>query len=308
MTTGVAWAFPGQGSQVVGMGRDLAATRPEAAAAFREADAALGFAVSELCWNGPDDELTRTANQQPAIVATSVAVLRVLLADGALPEPDYVAGHSLGEYSALVAAGALNFGDALRLVRRRGQLMEQHGRGGMLVVLGLDDEALELVAGESGAEIANYNAPGQTTISGSDDALAAAEVAAKTRGARRVLRLPVNGAFHSTLMRPVAEALAPDIARTPVAKPQAPLISNVTGEPIAHPDDIRKELVEQITAPVQWTRSVQTMIELGVTHFYEIGQGNVLSGLIGRIDKSVTPVPAERLLAQESAKSGKGSA
>jgi [acyl-carrier-protein] S-malonyltransferase len=302
----VAWVFPGQGSQSVGMGRELAAQRPEAADVYQAADAALGFAVSDLCWQGPEAELTRTANQQPAIVTTSVAMLRVLLADSTLPEPDYVAGHSLGEYSALVAAGAIELADALRLVRRRGQLMEEMARGAMIVVIGLDDEALALVAGESGAEIANFNAPGQTTLSGSEDAIAAAEVAARTRGARRVMRLAVNGAFHSTLMQPVADALAPLIARTAIVKPLAPLISNVSAEPIVHPDDIRKELVEQITASVQWTRSVQTMIELGVTHFYEVGAGNVLSGLIGRIDKSVTTAPAERLLAQESARSGKG--
>ena len=307
MTTGVAWVFPGQGSQSVGMGKELAQERVEAADAYREADAALGFAVSTLCWQGPDDALARTANQQPAIVATSVAMLRVLATEGLLPEPDYVAGHSLGEYSALIAAGALQFADALRLVRRRGQLMEEHGRGAMIAVLGLDDEALDLVAGESGAEIANYNAPGQTTISGSEDAIAAAEVAAKTRGARRVVRLPVNGAFHSSLMKPVAEALAVDIARTPVVKPTAPLISNVTAEPIVHPDDIRKELVDHITASVQWARSVQTMVELGVTHFYEVGVGSTVSGLISRIDKTVTVVPAERLLAQEAARSGRGS-
>jgi [acyl-carrier-protein] S-malonyltransferase len=308
LTTSVAWVFPGQGSQTVGMGRELAAQRPEAAEVYRAAAATLGFAVSELSWQGPEDELTRTPNQQPAIVTTSVAMLRVLLADGALPEPDYVAGHSLGEYSALVAAGAIELDDALRLVRRRGELMEQLARGAMIVVIGLDDEALQMVANESGAEVANFNAPGQTTLSGSEDAILAAEVAAKTRGARRVMRLPVNGAFHSTLMQPVAEALAPMIARTPVVKPMAPLISNVTAEPIVHPDDIRRELVEQITASVQWTRSVQTMIELGVSHFYEVGSGNVLSGLIGRIDKSVTTAPAERLLAQESARSGRGSA
>jgi [acyl-carrier-protein] S-malonyltransferase len=302
----VAWVFPGQGSQSVGMGRDLAQARDEARDTYAEADASLGFAVSELSWNGPEDELTRTANQQPAILTTSIAMLRVLQRDNKLPEPDYVAGHSLGEYSALVAAGALRFADALRLVRRRGELMEQHGRGGMIAVLGLDDEALQVVANESGAEIANFNAPGQTTISGSDDAIVVAELAAKARGARRVIRLPVDGAFHSTLMQPVADELSRDIARTRVVKPHVPLISNVSAEPIVHPDDIRRELVEQITASVQWTRSVQTMVELGVTHFYEVGVGNVLCGLIGRIDKSVTTVATESLLTQETAKSASG--
>jgi [acyl-carrier-protein] S-malonyltransferase len=289
------------------MGRDLAARYPAAQAAYDEADAALGFAVSRLCWEGPEDELTRTPNQQPAIVATSIATLRALLHDEYLPEPDYVAGHSLGEYSALVAAGALQLADAVRLVRRRGELMEQHGRGGMIAVLGIDDEALQVVANESGTEVANFNAPGQTTLSGTDEALQVAELAARARGARRVIRLPVNGAFHSSLMRPVAEALRVDIERTAVVKPKVPLVSNVNAEPIAHPDDIRTELVEQIWSSVQWTRSVETMIELGVTHFYEIGAGNVLTGLIGRIDKSVTALSADRILTDaERGKSGGG--
>ncbi|MGH9176489.1 MAG: ACP S-malonyltransferase, partial [Vicinamibacterales bacterium] len=162
MTAGAAWIFPGQGSQAVGMGRDLAAGYPDAQAAFDEADQTLGFSISSLCWDGPEAELTRTANQQPALLTVSIATLRVLLKEDLLPEPDYVAGHSLGEYSALVAAGALSFADALRLVRRRGELMEQHGRGAMVAILGLDDEAMQLVATESGAEVANFNAPGQT--------------------------------------------------------------------------------------------------------------------------------------------------
>lgn len=303
MSAGVAWVFPGQGSQAIGMGQAVAEADADARAAFAEADAALGFPISRICWDGPEDALTRTSNQQPAIVATSVATLRALHAESLLPEPDYVAGHSLGEYSALVAADALAFADAVRLVRRRGELMEEHALGGMIVVLGLDEETLQVVANETGAEVANFNAPGQITLSGSDEAIAVAEMAAKARGARRVTRLPVNGAFHSSLMEPVAEALARDIDRTPITKPRVPLVSNVTAEPIVHPDDIRRELVEQICASVQWTRSVETMIELGVTHFYEIGAGTVLSGLIGRINKSVTTVASDRLLAPAAARS-----
>lgn len=308
MTPGVAWVFPGQGSQAVGMGRDLAGRATEAAEVFRIADTTLNMPISDLCWNGPEAELTRTANQQPAVLTTSIAHLRVLLRENLLPEPDYVAGHSLGEYSALVAAQALDLADGLRLVRRRGELMEQFGRGGMIAVLGLDDEALSLVASESGAEVANFNAPGQTTLSGTDDALAVAELAAKARGARRVVRLAVNGAFHSSLMAPVAEALRNDIEQTHVAKPRIPLISNVTAEPIVHPDDIRRELVEQVCASVQWTRSVQTMIELGVSHFYEIGHGSVLSGLIGRIDKSTATFTSDKLLASGGARATSGGA
>ncbi|HMM43929.1 MAG TPA: ACP S-malonyltransferase [Thermomicrobiales bacterium] len=299
----MAWVFPGQGSQAIGMGQAVAEADVDARAAFDEADAALGFPISRICWDGPEDALTRTSNQQPAIVTTSVATLRALHAESLLPEPDYVAGHSLGEYSALVAADALAFADAVRLVRRRGELMEEHALGSMIVVLGLDEETLQVVANETGAEVANFNAPGQITLSGSDEAIAVAEMAAKARGARRVMRLPVNGAFHSSLMEPVAEALARDIDRTPITKPRVPLVSNVTAEPIVHPDDIRRELVEQICASVQWTRSVETMIELGVTYFYEIGAGTVLSGLIGRINKSVTTVASDRLLAPAATRS-----
>jgi [acyl-carrier-protein] S-malonyltransferase len=232
----------------------------------------------------------------------------VLLRENLLPEPDYVAGHSLGEYSALVAAGAMSLADGLRLVRCRGELMERYGRGGMLAVIGLDDEALALIANESGTEVANFNAPGQTTLSGSVEALVAAEIAAKGRGARRVIRLAVNGAFHSSLMAPVADALAPEIERTPIVKPRVPLVSNVNAEPIVHPDDIRRELIDQICASVQWTRSVETMIELGVSHFYEIGHGSVLSGLIGRIDKSATTLTSERLLANSAVRTTSGGA
>jgi [acyl-carrier-protein] S-malonyltransferase len=287
------------------MGRELAARFPEAQEVFDEADRTLGFSVSQLCWEGPDAELTRTANQQPALLTVSIATLRVLLKEDLLPEPDYVAGHSLGEYSALVAAGALSFADALRLVRRRGELMEQYGRGGMVAVLGLDDEAMQLVANESGAEVANFNAPGQTTLSGTDEALQVAEMAAKARGARRVIKLPVNGAFHSSLMTPVADELSHDIEKVEIVKPRVPLVSNVTGEPIANPDDIRNELVEQIFASVRWTRGVETMVELGVTHFYEIGAGNVLTGLVGRIDKTATAIASEKLLG-DRLKSGGG--
>jgi [acyl-carrier-protein] S-malonyltransferase len=304
VTSGIAWVFPGQGSQSVGMGRELAERFDAAGAAFQEADEALGFSISRLCWEGPEDELTRTSNQQPALVATSIASLRALLTTNVLPEPDYVAGHSLGEYSALVAAEAMELADAVRLVRRRGELMEIHGYGGMLAVIGLDDEAMRMVANESGAEVANFNSPGQTTLSGSEEALVVAELAAKARGARRVIRLAVNGAFHSTLMQPVADELAIDIDRTPISKPTVPLVSNVNAEPIAHPDDIRRELVEQITASVQWTRSVETMVELGVTHFYEIGAGNVLTGLIGRIDKSVTALASDKIFAEAASRNG----
>lgn len=297
MIAGVAWVFPGQGSQTVGMGKELARSRVEAMAVYAEADEILGFPVSALCWDGPEDELTATRNQQPALVATSTAMFRVMEADNLLPEPDYVAGHSLGEYSALVAAGGLGLADALRLVRRRGELMEEHGAGGMIAVIGLDPDTATMVASETGTEIANLNSPGQITISGTTDALAVAEVAARDRGARRVVKLPVNGAFHSSLMMPVAMELAADIERTTFTKARVPLVSNVHGEPIVHPDDLRQELIEQITASVQWIKVIETMAELGVKQYYEIGPGAVLSGLISRIDKSAKTFQSEKALA-----------
>lgn len=297
MAEATAWLFPGQGSQSVGMGKDLAAAHPEAAEVFDIADALLGFSVSGLCWEGPAEDLTRTSNQQPALVTTSTAMQRVLSSHSSLGTPDFVAGHSLGEYSALVAAGALDLEDALRLVRRRGELMEEHGLGGMLAVIGLDDEAAQLVANETGTEVANFNSPGQVTLSGTDEALQVAEMAATTRGARRVVRLPVNGAFHSSLMIPVADALAPMIAETEVREPIAPLVTNVDASPVSHPDDIRRELVDQIARSVQWVNVVEFIVRQGVTVAYEIGPGNVLAGLARRIDRSLTVKTADQMLA-----------
>lgn len=291
-----AWIFPGQGAQSVGMGVDLAEAFPEAAEAYRIADETLDISISELCWGGPEEELKRTANQQPAILATSIAMWRALQAAKALPKPSYIAGHSLGEYSALVAGGSLELADALRLVRRRGELMEEHGLGGMIAIIGLDEEAVSLVAGETGVEIANVNSPGQVTLSGTAEALMVAEMAAQQRGARRVVQLPVNGAFHSTLMEPVAEALAPDIEGTRFVEPVAPLVTNVHAEPITHPDDLRQELVEQIASSVQWTRVMGFMLAEGVSEYIEIGPGNVLAGLARRIDRSATVHSADQLL------------
>lgn len=290
------WIFPGQGSQRVGAGHDAAQSFPAAAEIFRIADETLDIDVSDICWNGPADELTRTANQQPAIVTISIALLEALRAAHELPDPAYVAGHSLGEYSALVAAGSLDFADALRLVRRRGQLMEQHGLGGMLAILGLDLDAVQLLAGETGVEVANNNCPGQVVVSGNEDALAVAEMAAKQRGAKRAVRLPVNGAFHSSHMRPVATELATDIEATEFREPIAPLVTNVHAQPITHPDDLRQELVDQIAHSVQWVDVMHFMIGEGVDSYLEIGPGNVLMGLARRIDRSVTVRPAEQLL------------
>ena len=270
MADAVAWLFPGQGSQAVGMGKDLAARYRVAAEVYAIADQTLGFPVSTLCWEGPAEELTRTANQQPALLATSIAMQRVLAERGQIDRPAFIAGHSLGEYSALVAAGALDLADALRLVRRRGELMEEHGLGGMIALIGMDDEAAQVLANETGTEVANYNSPGQVTLSGTDEALAVAEMAAPTRGARRVVRLPVNGAFHSSLMEPVAAALAEDIEKVEMREPIAPLVTNVDATPISHPDDLRRELVEQISRSVQWVRVVETLVAEGVSAAVEI--------------------------------------
>lgn len=288
----VVWVFPGQGSQKVGMGKELACSSSVARDVFDEVDQALGFKLSRIIFDGPAEELVRTTNQQPAMLAASIAYLNVLQERGMLPEPGWVAGHSLGEYSALVAAGAMQLADAARLVRRRGELMEEHGLGGMVAVLGLETDVLEEVARQTGAEIANFNAPGQITLSGRSETLEAAGKLAKERGARRVLPLPVNGAFHSSLMEPVAKALWPMIAETPIGRPSMPLIADVDGRLISEPDELRAELRAQITASVRWIDVVQSAADAGARNFYEVGPGKVLSGLIGRIlpDASATPV------------------
>ncbi len=296
-----AWLFPGQGSQAVGMGRSLAAGHGLAGDVYREADEALGMSVSGLSWDGPLEDLTRTSNQQPALLATSIAMQRVLSDQGKIMPPDFLAGHSVGEYSALVAGGALELRDALCLVRRRGELMEEHGLGGMIAIIGLDDEAVGLIANESGTEVANFNSPGQIVLSGIDGALAVAEIAATTRGARRVVRLPVNGAFHSSLMQPVADALAPEIERVGMRTPVAPLVSNVDATAISHPDDLRRELVDQIVRSVQWVQVIETLARNGVTSATEVGPGNVLAGLGRRIDRSLRIQTADQLLAEDGA-------
>lgn len=299
MADAVAWLFPGQGSQAVGMGKQLAARHPVAAEVYKIADETLGIPVSTLCWEGPAEDLTRTANQQPALLATSIAMQRVLAEQGQIDRPAFIAGHSLGEYSALVAGGALDLADALRLVRRRGELMEQYGLGGMIALIGMDDEAAQVLANETGTEVANYNSPGQVTLSGTDEALAVAEMAAPERGARRVVRLPVNGAFHSSLMEPVAAELARDIEQVAMREPIAPLVTNVDATPISHPDDLRRELVEQISRSVQWVRVVERLVAEGVTAAVEIGPGNVLAGLARRIDRSLAVKTADQLLAED---------
>ena len=295
-TDRVAWVFPGQGSQRVGMGSELAQSDADAKAVFDRVDEALGFALSDIIFTGPDEDLIATRNQQPALLATSIAYLEVLKRRSQLPDPTVVAGHSLGEYTALVASGALDLADAARLVRRRGELMEEHGLGGMIAVLGLDDSVLAEIASASGAEIANINAPGQTTLSGRTDALERATQLAKEAGARRVLPLPVNGAFHSSLMRPVVDGLKPMIEETRFNRPCAALIANVDGRLLTEPNELRAELAAQITASVRWVDVVQQATREGVDRFVEIGPGKVLSGLIARIAPDARTEQAEALL------------
>lgn len=297
----VAWVFPGQGSQYVGMGLDLARHQPATATVFDGADETLGFALSELIFHGPDGELQQTANQQPAIVATSAAYLVALRDRGLLPEPTAVAGHSLGEYSALVSVDALDLNDALSLVRRRGELMQQHGAGAMAAIIGLDPDAVADVAAEAGAEVANFNAPGQTTVSGRAETVERAMALAKARGARRCVSLPVSAAFHSSLMEPVVDGLRPLIEETAFREAAVPLVTNVNATPIRHPDDLRRELLDQICASVRWIDVVERLHRDGVRTFVEVGPGKVLSGLISRIAKDARTIVAEDLLVYETA-------
>ncbi|NTU78295.1 MAG: ACP S-malonyltransferase [Chloroflexales bacterium] len=292
-----AWIFPGQGSQTVGMGRDLYERSRAARAVFDEADAALGLSITRLCFEGPEVDLMATENAQPALLTMSTALLRALEeARGApLPAPIAVAGHSLGEYSALVAAGALDFATAVRLVRRRGELMAEAHEGSMAAVIGLSDGELDQVCREvsdslsshpetvSTVVVANYNAPDQLVISGSTLAVEHAGLLAKVRGAKRVIPLKVSAAFHSPLMIHAAEGMARAMEAAAVRALQVPLIANVTAEPLVTPDDVRREAVAQVVAPVRWIASVQRMAHDGVAAFLELGPGKVLTGLIKRI-------------------------
>lgn len=279
------------------MGKALAATDPHAAAAFALADATLGFDLSGLVFDGPAEALRETPIQQPAILATSLACLAALRSRAALPPPDFVAGHSLGEYAALVAADALDPADAIRLVRRRGELMQAHGAGAMAALIGLNRADVAEIAAESGAEIANENAPDQIVVSGLPDAVDRAMALARDRGAKRALLLPVSAAFHSSLMAPVVDALRPMIDAVPVRTATVPLVANVDARPIREPSDLRRELLDQITAPVGWVAVVGAMTAAGVGTFYEIGPGKVLTGLLARCAPGATTITAESLLA-----------
>jgi [acyl-carrier-protein] S-malonyltransferase len=290
----LALVFPGQGSQKVGMGRAWADAAEEARRTFEEADEVLGFPLSRLCWEGPEEELGLTTNTQPALLATSIAIHRSLAGHGLRVEPVDIAGmagHSLGEYSALVAAGALDFADALRLVRRRGQLMQEAvpvGVGAMAAFIGLDDAAVAQLASDVAegevCAVANYNSPGQTVIAGHKGAVDRAVALAKERGARKATLLSVSAPFHSPLMRPAREGMIPALAAVAFRAPRVPVVANVDAAPVATGDAARDALARQIDGPVRWVESVKWMAEeLGVQMFLEIGSGNVLTGLNRRI-------------------------
>lgn len=278
------------------MGRELAAADGGAASVFALADATLGFGLSEVVFDGPADALQETPTQQPAILATSLAYLAVLRERGALPPAAFVAGHSLGEYAAMVAADALEPADALRLVRRRGLLMQEHGGGAMAAIIGLSSALVTEIAQEAGVEVANENTPDQTIVSGRAEPIGRAMALALERGAKRALPLPVSAAFHSSLMAPVVDALGPDIDGVPLRCASIPLVANVDARVIREPDDLRRELRDQICAPVRWVDVVRVLSAAGITTFYEIGPGKVLAGLIARCAPGATVVTAESLL------------
>jgi [acyl-carrier-protein] S-malonyltransferase len=280
----MAWLFPGQGSQSVSMGRELAEASPLASLTFRQATDSLQFDISVLCWEGPAAQLDYTANAQPAILATSIAALRAAQAHGLVADDPILLGHSLGEFTALVASGALDFGDALRLVRKRGELMQAaDASGGMAAVLGLDADVVAKAIEGTGIVVANDNAPGQIVVSGPLANMAGATDALKAAGAKRVIPLKVSGAFHSPAMRAVAPALAEAIRATPFHELKYRVIANVDAEPHEHAADFVTLLEKQVHSPVQWVASVRRAAAEGATTFIEFGNGNVLTGLVKRI-------------------------
>jgi len=296
-----AFIFPGQGSQFPGMGKELAENFKVAADTFAEADEALADRLSRLCFEGPEEALKLTANTQPAILTVSVATLRVVRQETGL-EPSFLAGHSLGEYSALVAAGGLSFADAVRTVRARGTFMQEAvpvGVGAMAAILSAEPEVLvEICAEAAQGEVvspANFNSPGQIVIAGHATAVQRAIELAKERGFRKAMLLPVSAPFHCALMVPAGERLAATLATVPVGELAMPVVTNVEAEPNQDPSRVKELLVRQVSAPVMWDRSVRRMRELGVERFIEIGPGKVLAGLVKRIDKEAATANVEDL-------------
>jgi len=288
----LAFVFPGQGAQAPGMGQDVFEEYDSARAVFKAADERLGFPISQLCFEGPEEKLKETAISQPAIVATSLAYLAAARDMEVLPQPDFVAGHSLGEYTALVAAGSLDVADAVQLAALRGRLMQlasQQTPGSMAAVMGIDETLLFEIAFEAGVFVANYNSPGQVVISGEREKINRATELFTGRGAR-VIPLVVSGAFHTVLMAPAAEGLAKVVERLLFKDAVIPIIANTSGQPITAAADIRAELLKQLTTSVYWQKSVEYMIGAGVSTFVEIGPGKVLSSLIRRISRDVKTI------------------
>jgi [acyl-carrier-protein] S-malonyltransferase len=296
----VAFVFPGQGSQVVGMGKDIAETYPVARQTFEQADAILGTDFSRLCFEGPEETLNNTYNTQPALYICGMAIFRTLQSELPDARPAFLAGHSLGELTALAAGGAMTFEDGLRLVRERGRLMDLAGEqspGAMAALLGLDAEQVREICTRASQQtgktlvLANDNCPGQIVISGDVEALEAGMTLAKEAGARRALKLAVSIASHSPLMQPAADAFAEAVNSTGFAAPAAPVYSNVQAAPLATADDIRQELIQQLTHSVRWTETIQRMIADGAETFLELGSKDVLTGLIRRIDSAKNAMP-----------------
>lgn len=306
----IAFVFPGQGAQAVGMGKDAFEAFEASRRVYEAADRALGFSVSELCFEGPEDKLRQTANTQPALLATSVALLEAFKARGIAP--DFVAGHSLGEYSALVAANVLDFADAIRLVRARGTYMEEavpSGQGAMAATLGAERDALEALCRDvsaSGAqvELANVNCPGQIVVSGSAAGVARVVERGKEAGAKRVIPLDVSGPFHSSLMRPAAERLAAKLDEVAFRDAEVPVVANVTATAVSEGARLRELLVEQVYSPVLWEDSIRYLLGEGVDTFVEIGSGSVLAGLIKKIDKSARTISVNSAAAVSEAELG----
>lgn len=285
-----AWLFPGQGAQHVGMGADLHAEIPAARAVFEAADEALGFALSTLCFEGPEEALTRTVNTQPALVVHGIAALVAAIDAGTVSSrPAFVAGHSLGEYAALIAAGAVGFEDGIRLVHERGRLMQEAcdaHPGTMAAVLGLERAQVEALCAQHGAAVCNENAPGNVSIGGTSEAVEAVSEAAKEAGASRVVPLKVAGAFHTPLMASAAAGMAKVLAEAPFSAPAVPVVSNVTGRTLTAGSEFAGELTAQITSPVLWVDGVRAMLAAGVTSFTEFGPGRVLTGALARTERS----------------------
>ena len=298
-TRPIAFVFPGQGSQSAGMGKDLAEKSAVAKQVFQEADDALGFAISELCFNGPAEALQLTENTQPAILTVSIAALRAMEAEG-FPRPDFVAGHSLGEYSALVAASALSLSDAVRTVRARGQYMQEavpFGTGAMAAILGAGIEVIEIACAEASegevCSAANINSAGQVVIAGHAGAVDRAIAILKERGAKRAVKLNVSAPVHCALMKPAADRLAADLAELTFEDLKTPLVTNADAAPIKTGNEARQALIRQVAQPVRWLASVEFLLSQGVQTLFEIGPGKVLTGLARQIDRNLSCVNVE---------------